>query len=239
MQEACSLRRIRKILQLLKLEANNLQRSNKTNGKVASCEPNMWGSQYQIMGKFCVKRAVIYCLCWHFFNLAFGLCYRAFHHPEHFTVDFSLPDLLHNGHPFKCVWALVTHMLVYSMRHINSFEEVEQPIVNLNNSQLSIIQTNVGRPDKIYHLPDLIAVCIHNRHFCTTLAHPYQLAQAAAFFTAHTTASSPPLIYLSPISSWVSKLLFCLNITTLGSLFAKVSLCHHRPTARSKTLHPL
>lgn len=35
------------MLLLLKLEANNLQRSSKTNGKVASCEPNMWGSQYR------------------------------------------------------------------------------------------------------------------------------------------------------------------------------------------------
>lgn len=89
-------------------------------------------------GQFSVKRAVIYFLYWNFCIPGFWFCYRVPHHTN--TGDAGALWLTAQG-PYhgKQLGALATHLLVYSMRHINSpFQEFEQPNVNCNCSQLSI-----------------------------------------------------------------------------------------------------
>lgn len=83
--------RIRKIIQLLKLEANNLQRNNKTNGKGAFCEPNTQGCQYWIKGKFYVKEQLFIFFAKSSWILAFWSCHRVFHHTKHFMIDAVSP----------------------------------------------------------------------------------------------------------------------------------------------------
>lgn len=179
-----------------------MQRSNKTNGKGASCEPNVWGCQYQIKGKFYVKRAAIYFLCGNFFNLAFWsqIEYFTTHDRCRLSLTYSTASV-----PFKHRWASIAHMLVYSVRHINSpFEEVEPPNVNLNCSQVSIIPANVERPDESYaklHRLGRLYFSLYARlaslhHFSWTLPVP---GQAAASLTISSSHFSPFTIHPLPL----------------------------------------
>lgn len=116
-------------------------------------------------------------------------------------------------------------MLVYSARPINSpFEEVKPPNVNLNCSQVSIIQANVGRPDESYsklHILVRLYFSLYSRP--AFLHHPSSPppgpGQAAAFlFHVHTLSFLH--LPLTP-SSWASKLLSCLRLPSLGSLLQR------------------
>lgn len=127
--------------------------------------------------------------------------------------------------PLKHGWGSVTHVLVYSARPINSpFEEVKPPTVNLNCSQVSIIQANVGRPDESYsklHVLVRLYFSLYSRP--AFLHHPSSPppgpGQAAAFlFHFHTLSFLH--VPLTP-SSWASKLLSCLRLPSLGSLLPR------------------
>lgn len=68
------------------------------------CKPNIWGCQYQLKGKFCVKRAVINFLCCKFFILGVWFCYPVLHHTKYSMIDVvSLSDILHTVVPVKQV----------------------------------------------------------------------------------------------------------------------------------------